>query len=291
MIWLGEKRGYLTDWFTQLWVKTTGKQLQLSKYPWLDGPVGPTHKIGAEYFDNLASTEKLQMIKNENSLGIVPEFGVLRSPLFEPKTVNQHVIDFYQKTSDYELDAWSQWCGAFRTFGWLLANLFSRRLQQLNVPLTGLDTSKGITNEVWHLIDPSDNSPKYAIWIRHLVGSNTVLYAGSYGPCQVPNFEGTCLKVVFPLPNGNALVIMRPEAHEDGSMSLTSSGDGFGSPGFYFVVHGDEDIVWARYVKTMRESIRVYPVNETESRADHMLKIWGLEFLKLHYRMRRNEIT
>ena len=287
MIWFEQKRGYLADRTTQVWVKATGKQLELNDYPWLDGPIGPTHKIGAEYFDNLAMAENLTIRKNEKSHGIVPDFEVLKSDVFDPKTIHRQVIDFYQKTSEYELDAWSQWRGAFRAFGWLLAILFSRRLQQLNVPLTGLDTSRGITNEVWHLIEPSKDTPKYAIWIRHLIGSNNVLYAGSYGPCKVPDYEGVCLKVVFPLPNGNALVIMRPEAYEDGSISLTSSGDGFGSPGFYFVVHGDNGIAWARYVKTMRESIHVYPINDSETRADHILKIWGFEFLRLHYRMRR----
>jgi len=39
------------------------------------------------------------------------------------------------------------------------------------------------------------------------------------------------------LPNGNAIVIMKPESHPDGSFSLTSTGEGFGDPGFYFVVH------------------------------------------------------
>ena len=48
------------------------------------------------------------------------------------------------RTAAYELDSWAEWCGAFRPFGRLLALLFSRRLQQLNVPLTGLDTSRGV---------------------------------------------------------------------------------------------------------------------------------------------------
>ncbi|RMG26724.1 MAG: hypothetical protein D6732_21020, partial [Methanobacteriota archaeon] len=99
--------------------------------------------------------------------------------------------------------------------------------------------------------------------------------------------EGVCLKVVFPLPNGNALVIMRPISHSDGSISLISKGDRFGSPGFYFVVHGTEGQIWVRYLKSLQESIRVYAVSGGECRANHVLQIWGIEFLKLHYRMRR----
>ncbi|HXV64936.1 MAG TPA: hypothetical protein VEK15_29835 [Vicinamibacteria bacterium] len=124
-----------------------------------------------------------------------------------------------------------------------------------------------------------------------MVGTRDVLYAGSYTPCRVPGYDGVCLKVVFPLPNGNALVIMRPEAHPDGSLSLISQGDSFGFPGFYFVVYGNDKTIWARYVRTMQESIRVYECEDGEARADHTLRIWGLIFLRLHYRLRRRNTS
>ena len=287
MIWFGEKRGYLTDWTTQLWVRATGKRLDVREYPWLDGPVGPPRGIGADFFRELARREKLDVRTGGAPLGIIPDFGDLRGETFDPREVSKGVIAFYEQTSAFDLEAWSQWCGAFRPFGSLLRTLFSRRLQQLNVPLSGLDTSRGVTNEVWHLVEPASGLRKYAVWVRHMVGSKDVLYAGSYTPCRVPGFDGVCLKVVFPLPNGNALVIMRPEAHPDGSLSLVSGGDSFGSPGFYFVVHGNDNLIWARYVRTMRESIRVYECDGREARADHTLRMWGLVFLRLHYRLRR----
>jgi hypothetical protein len=94
------------------------------------------------------------------------------------------------------------------------------------------------------------------------------------------------VKVVFPLPNGNAIVIMRTECRADGSFVVTSSGDGFGEPGFYFTVHGDSGTVWARYVRALRESIHVFPAENGFVRADHVLKYFGATFLRLHYRMR-----
>ena len=80
------------------------------------------------------------------------------------------------------------------------------------------------------------------------------------------------------------MVIMRPVAHEDGSFSVVSHGDRFGDPGFYFTVHSTQG-VRARYLKTLRESIRVYCAEEGTIRADHLLSLWGLAFLRLHYRM------
>jgi hypothetical protein len=93
--------------------------------------------------------------------------------------------------------------------------------------------------------------------------------------------------VVFPLPNGNAIVLMKPESYADGSFSLTSAGNGFGDPGFYFTVHGQDGTLWARYVKAMQEKITVYSAEQDTARADHILCFWGMRFLRLHYRMRR----
>lgn len=102
----------------------------------------------------------------------------------------------------------------------------------------------------------------------------------------MPGHLGPCVRIVFPLPNGNAIVVMRPSVQEDGSLLLLSVGERFGSPGFYFTVHGRQGVVWARYLKTFRESIRVYVDPDGGVRADHDLIIWGTTFLKLHYRLR-----
>jgi hypothetical protein len=81
---------------------------------------------------------------------------------------------------------------------------------------------------------------------------------------------------------------MRPEAHPDGSLSVVSAGRRFGDPGFYFTVHGRGGRVWARYVASLKESIRVYAAADGDGtvRADHVLTLWGATFLRLHYRLR-----
>jgi hypothetical protein len=53
------------------------------------------------------------------------------------------------------------------------------------------------------------------------------------------------------------------------------------------VVHGGDGIIWARYVRSLEEEIRVYAAESGTVRADHMLWLWGIKFLNLHYRMRR----
>ena len=217
---------------------------------------------------------------------MVQDFRDLEGGRCELGSVSSAVKHFYEQTSDYELDAWSEWCGLFRPFGRALALFFGRRLQQLNVPLSSLDTSHGITSEVIHLRDPQSGRILQTGWTRRLLGPNNVLYVGSYSTCRVPGYPDPCVKVVFPLPNGNAIVIMRPEAHSDGSFSVTKSGRRFGDPGFYFVVHGKDGYVRARYLRTLQETIRVYSAEREMVRADHVLQIWGVQFLRLHYRLR-----
>lgn len=285
MFWLGDTRGYLSDWVTQRWVQVTGRRMALADAPWLAGPVGHPRGIGHEFFPDLAEREGL-IVRRSADAGLIADFAELAAADFDPGAVDPRVITFYARTAAYELDSWAEWCGAFRPLGRALALLFSRRLQQLNVPLTGLDTSRGVTSEVLQLAEPSTGTVRRTAWVRRLVGSGNVLYAGEYSLASVPGRAGHCVKVVFPLPNGNAIVLMKPVAHENGSLSVVSAGQRFGDPGFYFTVQARDGEVWARYVASLKESIRVYRGADGEVRADHVLSLWGATFLRLHYRLR-----
>ncbi len=285
MFWLGDTRGYLTDWVTQRWVQLTGRRVRLADAPWLAGPAGTPRGIGPGFFAELAEREGLDLRRPPDA-GLVPDFAALAAPDFDADAVDAAVVAFYARTAAYELDSWAEWCGAFRPFGRLLALLFSRRLQQLNVPLTGLDTSRGVSSEVLQLVEPRTGEVRHTAWVRRLLGSGNVLYAGSYSLAAVPGRRGACVKVVFPLPNGNAIVIMRPEVHADGSLSVVSAGARFGDPGFYFTVAAGGGDVWTRYVAALKERIRVYAAEGDSVRADHVLTLWGATFLRLHYRLR-----
>ena len=283
-MWLDDTRGHAVDWSTQRWVEITGRRVTLDACPWLEGPAGAPAGIGRNFFDEYSAANALRL--GQDGGGLVPDFSVLNSNAFNTGRISPAVVHFYQRTSEYDLDAWSQWCGAFRPFGWALAFLFSRRLQQLNVPLSNLDTSKGMTSRVMPAVRETDGAAMFTAWVRELVGTGDVIYAGAYSTCRVPGFDGRCVRVVFPLPNGNAIVIMRPVAHSDGSLTLESSGERFGDPGFYFTIRDAGGKMVARYVRSLRESIHVYSATDGGVRADHVLKIWGLTFLRLHYRLR-----
>lgn len=282
-------RGTVVDRLTQRWVRATGRRVAPGDVPWLDGPVGDPLRIGGDFFERWATRRGWQVVRDGGARGLLPDFDALAGPGFDPSAVHPDVRRFYQRTSAYELEAWSEWCGVFRPFAWLLAVLFSRRLQQLNVPLRPLDTSRGTRSEVLHLVNPETGRVEMAAWVRHLLGSGDVLYAGSYSVARVPGHPDPCVRVVFPLPNGNGIVLLKPSVDEEGALTVLSRGEGAGDPGFYFTVRRPGDRLWMRYVKTMRESIRVYPTGAGEVRADHVMWLWGRVFLRLHYRLRPRE--
>jgi hypothetical protein len=237
---------------------------------WLDGPVGNIHQIGKDFFIDYAHRHNLLAVES-GVRGLVEDLTCLSRDGADFGLLAAPVREFYEHTSEYALDVWSQWHGLFQPFGSALAILFSRRLQQLNIPLSSLDSAKGMTSSVIQLRDPNSGRLLQTAWVRELNATRNVLYAGGYSICTVPGHSSPCIKVVFPLPNGNAMVIMKPQVHSDGSLSLTSAGDNFGDPGFYFVVHGEDGMVWARYLRSMKETIHVYAAESDTARADHIL--------------------
>lgn len=280
------ERGHPADALTQRWVRETGRAVRIRDHPWLAGPVGDVHRIGRDYFDRLAERERLRVRDAAPDGGLMDDFSRLAGPGFAPDDLHQTVRSFYEHTSRFQLDVWSEWSPAFRPFGRLLAAVFSRRLQQLNVPISPLSTSRGMTSNVLRLEDPETGALRATGWLRQNPARGDVVYAGVYSVAIIPGHVAPCVKVVFPLPNGSATVLLRPAARPDGSLVLESSGEGFGCPGFYFVVRDGVDLAHVRYVRSFRERIRVYVDEWGELRTDHVFTLFRLRFLQLHYRLR-----
>ena len=218
-MYINDNKGYLQDWITQVWVKWTGRTFSPEKDNWLVGPVGSTRLIKDKFIHDLASKENLAVCENEPGAGLLEDMGALAFTKEERIRLNPKVVDFYEHTSNYNFEIWSEWCGFFKPFGWLLAIIFSRRLQQLNLPLSSMESAKGINSNIIKLKNRISGETKWTVWYRILKGTKHVIYSGVYTTCKVPNLPGKFLKVVFPLPNGNATVIMRKDVLSDGSLN------------------------------------------------------------------------
>ena len=274
----------IQDKITQLWVKATGRKIDPKEYSWLMGPVGDTKIIQDRFIYELAERQQLEVHLNQPDFGLLERMDDLGFSKEEKSVLNPQVADFYENTSNYNFEVWSELKGIFRPFGKLLHIVFSKRLQQLNLPLSSMDTSKGLKSEIIKL-KTDTGITKWTIWYRIIKSSNNVIYSGVYTTCQNPNYENPLLKVVFPLPNGNVSVVMTKKVEKDGSLVLCSDGKKFGQNGFYFTLTNHKGDHWARFVGSMHEWIRVYEDDEKILRADHNLNFYGTRFLDLHYKM------
>jgi hypothetical protein len=130
---------------------------------------------------------------------------------------------------------------------------------------------------------------RYTGWFRSIAESHAVLYTGFYMTEHSPGEGRPCVKVVFPMPRGNATVMLRPEA-DGGALILDSSGRAFGDAGFYRVqARGGGERLQVWHIRTLKEHFRVYVDDAGTLRCDHRVRFLGMPVLSLHYKMIRKD--
>jgi hypothetical protein len=273
----------------RLWVRFTGKLVRRADVPWLGAPLGGKERIGTGIYERVAQHEGLLM-RTLPDAGLLPNLNVLRGPSFNPDAVHPDIRRFYEHAAQYRLDVWSEVSLIGRFFLWLLVEFISRRMDQLNFPISSLEVAKGMTSEVVQLIDPTSDRVAHTGWLRRLKSSGRVIYAGLYSAAQLPGEANTCVKVTFPC-HGSANVYLCPVAHPDGSFGLVSSGSAFGRSGFYRMIDGGPDHWIVRHVRSLRELFHVYVDPEGVLRTDHSVFFLGLTIIRLHYKISRTPIA
>ncbi len=274
---------FLLESIIELMVRVTGARIRRSDAPWLHCYLGKPGLIGTGVYQRIAQEEHLQL-RNSPHAGLVPDFEVLRGPSFDPDGVHPRIRHFYEHAAEYQMEVWSEVYFAGRFFLWILVEFLSRRMDQLNFPISSLEVAKGMASEVIQLIEPATGTLLYTGWLRRLKSSGRVIYAGVYSTVRVPGEENPCVKVTFPC-RGSANVYLRPVAHTDGSFGLDSSGSAFGRSGFYRVVESGPDHWRVRNFRTLHELFHVYVDGENILRVDHKISFVGLTILRLHYKL------
>lgn len=264
-------------------MKLTGRRVDPVRENWLLGPIGDTKIIGDTFIDQLAQDEALTRVQNKEGFGLIDDLKELDLSAVDMKKLRPEVQDFYENTFNYDIEFWSEWKGLFKPFGFLISILFSKRLQQLNLPLNMNDAAKGLESNIVKLL--KGNETIWTIWYRKLRSNNNVIYSGIYTSCKPEFNDKPFLKVIFPLPNGNGTVLMDSKVDNDGALILSSEGTTFGQSGFYFTLTDKKGNYWAKRVRTMHEWIKVYVDDLGALRANHKMNLWGLRFMNLHYKM------
>ena len=257
----------LQDLITQQWVILFGKKIIENQNKWLLGPFGSTKGIGVKFIKQLAKNEQLIIDEKEKN------------------KLSKSVIDFYENTSNYDFDLKVKWNPFFKGFGVLLRLLFSNRIEQLNVPIENIEDSESLKSDIIHLLDATTKEVKRTIWLRSFKATGEVVYSGVYETCVIPSGQ-TCIKAIFPLPNGSATVILCPSVGENGELILTSSGKKIGDSGFYFLLNDSKGNLWTKFIKSFKDELVVSSKNENII-AIQTLTLWNLRVLQFTYHINK----
>jgi hypothetical protein len=282
-MWLGERRGHAFDWLTQRWVHLTGRRVHPDQFPWLSGPRGSVRMIGADFFERWGDAHGMSTLPTRPDDGLLDLTSELGGPTFDPLAVHPAIRAFYAHTAAFDLRIESRWSGPFLALGWLVTSLFARRLAQLNMPLHDADLAGGVESRIVRLAD-DQGRVQHTAWVRTSRKTGQPVFVGQYGVVTIPGHAGPCVKVVFPLPNGNAIVVLRPRVDPGGGLTLLSDGRRLGDPGFYFTALAHSGDLRVRYVRTMKEELSL-AVEGERIVSKHRFRVFGLPFLTLTYRI------
>lgn len=273
----------LQDWFTQQWAIFWGIKIDPTQYSWLVGPFGNLNSIGEDFIDQLAIKENLIVQREVNSHGLIPSIEILNLSESELSKLSRKVIEFYENTADYGIKLNVKWNPFYKILGVLVKKLFSNRINQLNIPIENSKAIKSLKSELITLCDANSGKLKYTIWLRTSATSGQVMYSGIYGTCKLPSGK-TCIKAIFPLPNGNATIILNPSVGEGGELILESSGEKLGDAGFYFLLRDFKGNYWTQFISSFRDRLTVSSRNN-EIYAEQVLTLWRQTVLKMTYKI------
>jgi hypothetical protein len=264
-------------------VRLAGRRVERKDAHWLECILGKPGRIGTGVYQKIAGEQGLDLSMPPDA-GLIEDFGALRGPWFDPDKVHPRIRHFYEHAALYHLEVWSEVYFAGKFVLWLLVEFISRRMDQLNFPISSLEVAKGMTSEIVQLRERRTGQLIYTGWLRRFRATGKVIYAGLYSHAKLPGEESLCVKVTFPC-YGSSNVYLRPVAYPDGSFGLVSTGRAFGKTGFYRLVEAGPDAWKVRNFTTLHEIFHVYVDDEGTLRTDHEIHFVGLTILRLHYKM------
>ncbi len=270
---------FILSFFIDWWIELTGTKRNLSQVPWLRGPYGKKAQIGNDFYKEYATEQGLGLNDSPTN-GLLDDFTKALNKEDSAK-LDPAIAHFYEHTAAYKLEVWSEWYHPVKWFAHVLIKWVSSDIEQLNIPLSPLETSRGMSNQVIALTDGSQKQ-MVACWLRKSIYTGKIVYAGFYSVIEIG--DKPFIRVVFPLPKGSATVLLRVDVQTDGSVKLISDGKKSGGAGYYRVKYGKNDTVKFKYIP-LKEQIHVFVDEFGVLRTDHEFWFWKLKFLHLHYKM------
>jgi hypothetical protein len=272
------------DRVTRTFWRVKGRPVELAgSEQWLDAPMHDGQTIGDEWLD-AAAVAYAGALNEHADGGLLADMSELDGPHFRAADLRPEVRHFYEHTSEWRMEVWTQWNALFQPGGELISRYFGRRVQQLALPTRPLDVALGMDSRVVTIVD-ADGVQRAAGWLRTLRSTGEYVYSGCYSSRTLPGSMQPSVHVAFPLEQGNVQVFLRPGVLPGGALELRSPAGSFGKDGAYVVVADRGDTHAAR--APIHETFRVYVDSEGVLRTDHVLSLWSSTMVRLHYKLFR----
>lgn len=271
------------DRVTRTFWRVKGRPVDLSGAErWLSAPMHNGQTIGDEWLRAAADVHGGAVHERVKGGGLLADMTQLDGPGFRAVDLRPEIRDFYEHTSDWRMEVWTQWNPLFQPAGEVISRLFGRRVQQLALPTRPLDVAHGMESRV-AIIEGPGGEQRAAGWIRTLRSTGEYVYSGCYSPRVLPRTRQPSVHVAFPLEAGNIQVFLRPRVVPDGALELSSPAGRFGDDGAYVVVQDRGRTHGAR--APIHETFRVYVDGERVLRTDHLLCLRSAPVVRLHYKL------
>lgn len=273
------------DRLTRTFWRLTGRPVDLAgAEQWLSAPMHDAETVGDNWLV-AAGAGGGGTTPDQSSGGLLADLADLDGPDFRAADVRPEVRDFYEHTSQWRMEVWTQSSPVFQPGGELVSRLFGRRVQQLALPARPLAVAHGMDSRVVTILG-SAGDQRASAWLRTLRSTGEYVYSGCYSVRLLPGHRQPSVHVAFPLQSGNVQVFLRPRAEPDGALVLSSPSGDFGANGAYVVVDDHGGCHAAR--APIHETFRVYVDDEGVLRADHLLCLWSATVVRLHYKLLPN---
>lgn len=272
------------DLATRKFWRTVGRRVDLfGPESWLQAPISAGPTVGDTWLDGEAARLGGRLVTGDSDAGLLASMTDLDGPGFAADALDSRIRDFYEHTTRWRMEAWTEWSPAFWPAGELVSRLFGRRVQQLALPMRPLDGAHGIDSRIT-LISDAHGAQLAAAWLRTLRATGSYVFSGCYSTRLLPGADRPSVHVAFPLESGNVQVFLRPFA-TGGALSLESPPGPFGGDGAYVVVIDRGHTYAAR--APVHETFRLYLDPDGVLRTDHALRLGNATAVRIHYKLER----
>lgn len=251
---------------------------------WLvEGPDRPSHSYYGKPLSQVFGTRTIgrdflsrkQLIDDKEYTGLVDRIKDFSSNEFDENRLSPGIVEFYEQTKNYELEANIRWAAWFKPFAFLYQHI-SRRIGQIHLGMGGV--LERMDGEIIGVRSKVDGRSCVRAWIRKNEDGDTIFVA-LYSLHQYGN--ETYMNIALPLPYSNMTGILKPY-NDQNRLILTSVLRKQGA--------GDEGI----YLHTCFFTIRLplaeaFIIKEEKGflTAHHQMWIFGKKFLEIDYNIKK----